>query len=70
MITSVAFFGVCLAALAGTALRARRADPEATVTALFDRVMVDASVRVAVIACWWWIGWHFLVGQTVDPGAS
>lgn len=68
MIGSVVVFTLCLALLVASSLLARRADPEATVTELFDRMMTDRTVRLAVIVCWWWLGWHFLVGQTVDPG--
>jgi uncharacterized protein DUF6186 len=30
-------------------------------------VFVDRAVRVALVVFWWWLGWHFLVAQTVDP---
>ncbi|WP_408605752.1 DUF6186 family protein [Leucobacter salsicius] len=32
---------------------------------LFDRLLEDRTVRVAVIAIWWWLGWHFLAGDTL-----
>lgn len=67
MIASLAVFSLCVAALTITAWRARRADPEATVTELFDRVMASRTVRIAMIVAWWWLGWHFFVAQTVDP---
>ncbi len=66
MIGSLLVFGACLIGLALTAWAARRQDPEVGVTELFDRIMADRTVRIAVIVCWWWLGWHFLVGQTVD----
>ena len=47
---------------------ASRADPDATATGLFDRIMQTRTSRVALIVCWWWLGWHVLVAQTVDPG--
>ncbi len=68
MIASVTVFVVCATALAASAWLCRRADPEATVAELSDLVLADRTVRLAVIVCWWWLGWHFLVGQTVDPG--
>ena len=34
---------------------------------LLDTVMESRSARLAVIVFWWWIGWHFLFAQTVDP---
>jgi hypothetical protein len=70
MIASTSVFLLCLVAVATGSLLARRNDPDATVTALFDRMMSDRTVRLAVIVCWWWLGWHFLVAQTVDPGIA
>ena len=67
MIPSLLFFGVCGLALLLAAWVAHRQDPDATVTELFDRAMADRTVRIALIVCWWWLGWHFLAGQTVDP---
>jgi len=32
---------------------------------LIDRTIVSRSARVAIIVCWWWLGWHFLFAQTV-----
>lgn len=65
MIVSVAWFVLCAAALGLVSWRAHMHDPEATVTALFDRLLDDRSVRLAVIVCWWWLGWHFLAGATL-----
>ena len=65
MIVSIAWFVLCAAALALAAWRARLHDADATVTALFDRMLDDRSVRLAVIVCWWWLGWHFLAGTTL-----
>jgi hypothetical protein len=65
MIVSTAFFLLCAAALILASWRTRLHDPETTVTALFDRLLADRSVRLAVIVIWWWLGWHFLAGQTL-----
>ncbi len=67
MIASTIVFTVCVAALAVTSWRAARADPDATVTELFDRMMETRTVRIAMLVTWWWLGWHFFVAQTVDP---
>lgn len=66
MIVSGGFFAACAFALLVATWWLRRQDAEATVTALFDRIMTSRAARVAIIAMWWWIGWHFLAGQTVD----
>jgi hypothetical protein len=67
MMSSAVVFTLCVAALAFTAWRAAREDPEATLAELFDRVMETRTVRVAIVMVWWWLGWHFFVAQTVDP---
>src|SRR5690606_4770285 len=69
MIAGILVFLLCLAALLVSAWAARAADPHATVVELFDRALADRTVKLAMLVCWWWIGWHFLVAQTVDPGA-
>lgn len=33
---------------------------------LLDSVLANRTARVALVVCWWWIGWHFVVAQTVD----
>lgn len=68
MIAGILVFLLCLAALLVSAWAARAADPHATVVELFDRALADRTVKLAMLVCWWWIGWHFLVAQTVDPG--
>ncbi len=37
---------------------------------MFERAMANRTIRIAMILVWWWLGWHFLVGQTVDPGGG
>ena len=39
----------------------------AKVTELLDGVLAERAPRIALVLFWWWLGWHFLVGQTVDP---
>lgn len=67
---SAIVFSLCALALVVSAWLAHREDPSATVAELFDRALADRTVRLAVVVCWWWLGWHFLVGQTVDPVAA
>jgi hypothetical protein len=66
MILSVVVFAACGIALLAAALIAGRRNPEATATGLFDRLMADRTTRVAVLLIWWWLGWHFLAGQTTE----
>ncbi|OJX62927.1 MAG: hypothetical protein BGO95_10925 [Micrococcales bacterium 73-13] len=37
-----------------------------TVTELLDGILAERAPRVTLVLFWWWLGWHFLVGQTVD----
>ncbi|KHK95994.1 hypothetical protein LK09_16640 [Microbacterium mangrovi] len=62
---SILYFGGCALALIGASAIVRHDHPEATVTALFDILMADRVIRLAILACWWWLGWHFLAGQTI-----
>jgi hypothetical protein len=67
VIPSLVVFTACVVALIFTAWREARADPEATIMELFDRLMESRTVRIAMIIAWWWLGWHVFVAQTVDP---
>ena len=64
---SLTWFLLCAAALAVAGWAIGRRYPAATVGAMFDRLMADRVIRIAVIVIWWWLGWHMLAGQTVDP---
>ncbi|MFE6735761.1 DUF6186 family protein [Microbacterium sp. NPDC057650] len=65
MAFSIAFFALCAIALWLASRGIRMRHPEATVSELFDRLLDDRSVRLAVIVIWWWLGWHFLAGATL-----
>lgn len=65
MILSVLYFGVCGIALAFVTVLERRRNPEATVGGMFDRALADRTSRIAMMLIWWWLGWHFLAGQTL-----
>jgi hypothetical protein len=45
----------------------RRASRITPLGDVLSDVLADRPVRITLVAFWWWIGWHFLVGQTVDP---
>lgn len=65
MILSSFAFGLCAVALAVTSIVLQRRDPDVNVTGMFDRIMGNRVNRIAVLLMWWWIGWHFLAGQTL-----
>lgn len=56
----------CLVVIVILELLARR-DPEklTPLASVFDHVMAIRSARIGILLFWWWLGWHFLVGQTV-----
>lgn len=33
---------------------------------MLDHVMKSRTVRIGIIAAWWWFGWHFLFAPTVQ----
>lgn len=65
---TIAVFLACVMAAALLWLTSRR-DPGrvAPLGELLDVVFADRAARVALVVFWWWLGWHFLVAQTVDP---
>jgi len=65
MILSIVFFALCTVALLIGTAHQRRRDPEATVSGMFARALADRTTRIAVLLIWWWLGWHFLAGQTL-----
>lgn len=63
---TIAGFVVCIVAAVALELWARRRpDHLAPVDTLLERVMATRSARIGILLFWWWLGWHFLVGQTV-----
>jgi hypothetical protein len=48
----------------------RDKDRFATLAEILDRVMATRAARICILTFWWWLGWHFLFAQTVDPGAG
>lgn len=65
ILISTGAFLACAAALALAGWLIGRRYADATVAGMFDRLMSDRPVRISVIVIWWWLGWHFLGGQTL-----
>ncbi|WOP18064.1 MULTISPECIES: DUF6186 family protein [unclassified Raineyella] len=34
---------------------------------LLSTVFASRATRILLVGFWWWLGWHFLVGPTLDP---
>jgi hypothetical protein len=67
MIGAIGFGMIGVAVIVLVALGQRNRDRFATFGELLDRVMVTQAARITILTFWWWLGWHFLVVQTVDP---
>ncbi|MGV1034655.1 MAG: DUF6186 family protein [Microbacteriaceae bacterium] len=44
----------------------RRPQVIAPLGTMLDHVMRSRTVRLGMIAAWWWCGWHFLFADTVQ----
>jgi len=65
---TLVIYSLCVVAAAVLAFGGHRpAWQLGTVTELLDAAMAARAPRFALVLFWWWLGWHFLVGQTVDP---
>ncbi len=69
MIRSAIAFAACGLALLAVQFLGVRRDLAAPSVDVFEHALANRVVRVAIVVLWWWLGWHFLVGQTVDPPA-
>lgn len=65
---AVTVAGFVLFALAGVGLELAARRPRSRLPRLGDVLSLVTSTgpgRVALLLCWWWLGWHFLVRSTV-----
>lgn len=67
MIRSVLVFCLCGVALVVGLRAGVRRGAMVTSVRMFERAMANRTVRIIMLVLWWWLGWHFLVGQTVPP---
>jgi len=64
---TIAGYLICLAgAIVLALLPLRRGSRFANIFVLLDNVLAGRAARVTLVVFWWWIGWHFVVAQTVD----
>lgn len=64
----IAGYLVIVVAMVVTDIVARaRPDRIAPVDDMLEKVMTSRTVRIGMIAAWWWFGWHFIFAKTVDP---
>ena len=43
----------------------RKPDRVTPLDDMLAQVMTSPTIRVGIIAVWWWFGWHFLFASTV-----
>ena len=64
---TIVIYVLCLVAAVALAIGSHRPQWRiAKVTEMLDSVLAQRAPRVALVVFWWWLGWHFLVAQTVD----
>jgi hypothetical protein len=68
MIRSALAFLLCGVALLVVLRAGVRRGVMAASVRMFERALANRTIRIAMLLAWWWLGWHFLVGRTVDPG--
>lgn len=57
-------------ALAGVVLAIyslRHPETMAPLRELLAVVLAGRAARVLLVVFWWWLGWHFLIGPTLEP---
>ena len=57
---------IALVAIGVEVFAQRKPDTIAPIGDMLDHVMKSRTTRVAVIAAWWWFGWHFAFADTVQ----
>ena len=67
-ITIAGYVAVVVAALAIDVTARRGSRQLETLGDTIAAAMGDRTVRIAVVATWWWIGWHFLADPTRSYG--
>ena len=57
---------IALVAICVEIFAQRKPNSVAPIGDMLDHVMKSRTTRVAVIAAWWWFGWHFAFADTVQ----
>lgn len=73
MSSTITILGYAVLALMGFALWLfGKLKPEtlAPLGALIDRLTSRRRTRIALVAIWWWLGWHFYTNVSLELLAS
>lgn len=65
-LVATGYLVIVLLAIAVEIFAQRKPDTIAPIGDMLDHVMKSRTTRVAVIAAWWWFGWHFAFADTVQ----
>ena len=57
---------IIVIAIASEIVAQRKPNSFAPIGDMLEHVMTSRTTRVAVIAAWWWFGWHFAFADTVQ----
>ena len=64
-VTIAGYLTIVVLMLALEVYARQRPDQVAPLDDVLAQVMTSRTIRVGVIAAWWWFGWHFLFASTV-----
>lgn len=64
-VTIAGYLAIVALMLALELFAQRKPDRVAPLDDMLAQVMVSRTIRVGIIAAWWWFGWHFLFAPTV-----
>lgn len=67
-ITIAGYVAVIVAAIAVDVAARRGVGRLEPLSDTIAAAMSDRTIRIAVVATWWWIGWHFLADPTRSYG--
>lgn len=57
---------IIVIAIASEIVAQRKPNSFAPIGDMLEHVMTSRTTSVAVIAAWWWFGWHFAFADTVQ----
>jgi len=66
VLTIVGFLAIIAAAAVSVFVAHITPQKFASLPTMLNHVMDSRITRVGITAAWWWFGWHFLFGPTVQ----
>ena len=66
-VSTIGYVILALVALALWAYSRLKPNTVAPLGVLFERLMSRRRTRLALVAVWWWLGWHFFTNVPLTP---